>query len=283
MAGCDPDPALRMSLVEYRKRGAVASLKLDRPDKLNAITRGMLDEIGGLLDEIETDDDIRAVVLHGEGRAFSAGYDLDFEGYDEDNKEAQLRDDLRKDFYAVMRFWGFPKPVIAAVHGYCLGYAMEIAAACDIVIAGEGCRFGAPEVRFGSGIICMLLPWVVGQKHARELLLVGSDKVDASHAASIGLVNRVVPAEAVLDEALAMAREIALNDPVSVRLTKKALNLSVESGDLMTALEQALEIDVEIELTETPESVEFNRILDEEGPKAAIAWRAARLPKTDED
>jgi enoyl-CoA hydratase len=268
-----------MSLVEYSKKGAVACLKLDRPDKLNAITREMLDEIGEQLSAAEADDDVRAIVLHGEGRAFSAGYDLDFEGYDDGDAEAQLRADLRKDFDAVMRFWNFPKPVVAAVHGYCLGYAMEIAAACDIVIAAEGCRFGAPEARFGSGIICMLLPWMVGQKHARELLLVGSDRVDATRAAEIGLVNRVVAADRSFEEALATAGEIALNDPVSVRLTKKALNLSAESAGMLTALEQALEIDVEIESTETPESIEFNRILDEEGPKAAIAWRASRLPK----
>lgn len=272
-----------MSLVEYRQQGAVAFLKLDRPDKLNAITRGMLDELGEHLARAEADDDVRAIVLHGEGRAFSAGYDLDFEDYAGDDQKAQLRADLEKDFAAVMRFWNFPKPVICAVHGYCLGYAMEIAAACDITIAAEGCRFGAPEVRFGSGIICMILPWVVGQKHTRELLLVGSDKVDASRAESIGLVNRVVPAATLLDEALAMAREISLNDPVAVRLTKKALNLSTESAGLHAALEQALEIDVEIESTETPESVEFNRILNEEGPKAAIAWRAARLSQETEE
>ena len=268
-----------MSLVDYRQEGGVARLKLDRPDKLNAITREMLDEIGAHLSRAEADDDVRTVVLHGEGRAFSAGYDLDFDGYEEGDKEAQLRADLQKDFDAVMRFWDFPKPVICAVHGYCLGYAMEIAAACDITIAAEGSRFGAPEARFGSGIICLLLPWIIGQKHARELLLVGSDKVDAARAASIGLVNRVVPAESLLDETMAMAREIALNDPVSVRLTRKALNLSAETAGLRAALDQALELLVEIELTETPESVEFNRILDEEGPKAAIAWRAARLPQ----
>ena len=272
-----------MSCIEYRQRGAVACLKLDRPDKLNAITRVMLDDIERHLADAAADDDVRVVLLHGEGRAFSAGYDLDFEGYDEDDKEAQLRADLKRDFDSVMRFWDFPKPVIAAVHGFCLGYAMEIVAACDIVIAAEGCRFGAPEARFGSGIICMLLPWMIGQKHARELLLVGSDRVDSARAAEIGLVNHVVPADNVFETALDMAGEIALNDPVSVRLTKKALNLSVESAGLRSALEQALEIDVEIEMTETPESIEFNRILDEEGPKAAIAWRASRLPGAAED
>ncbi len=272
-----------MSFVEYRQEGGVARLTLARTDKLNAINREMLNDIGEHLDRAEDDEDVRAVVLHGEGRAFSAGYDLDFEVTDEGDKEARLRAELEQDFDAVMRFWDFPKPVICAVHGFCLGYAMEIAAACDMTIAAEGCRFGAPEARFGSGIICMLLPWIIGQKHARELLLVGSDRVDATHAASIGLTNRVVSPEALLDEAMATAREITLNDPVSVRLTKKALNLSLESAGLRPALAQALDLLVEIEMTETPESMEFNRILDEDGPKAAIAWRAARLPQGTED
>ena len=269
-----------MSLVSREKRGAVALLKLNRPEKLNAMTRPMLDELGAALVEAGQDEDVRAVVLAGEGRAFSAGYDLEVidEG-GEGSKEDRLRAALRQDFDSVMQIWRFPKPVVAAIHGYCLGYAMEIAAACDLSIAAEGCRFGVPEARFGSGVICLILPWIVGQKHARELLLVGSDRVDAARAEAIGLVNRVVAADSLLESALSLANDIALNDPVSVRLTKRALNAGLEATGLGQALEAALEIDLEIELTETPESVEFNRILEEEGPKAALAWRAAQLPR----
>jgi len=269
-----------MSLVNREKRGAVFLLKLNRPEKLNAMTRTMLDELREALVEAERDEDIRAVILAGEGRAFSAGYDLEvIEGEVEGSKEDRLRDSLRRDFDSVMHIWQFPKPVIAAIHGYCLGYAMEIAAACDLSMAAEGCRFGVPEARFGSGVICLILPWLIGQKHARELLLVGSDRIDASRAEAMGLVNRVVPADALLENAVALANEIALNDPVSVRLTKRALNSSLEAAGLRQALEAALEIEVEIELTETPESVEFNRILEEKGPKAALEWRAAQLPR----
>jgi enoyl-CoA hydratase len=269
-----------MSLVRYEKRGAIAILTLHRPEKLNAMTRAMLDELSAALVEAERDVDIRAVILTGEGRAFSAGYDLEVidEG-GQGSKEDRLRAALRRDFDSVLQIWQFPKPVIAAIHGYCLGYAMEIAAACDLSVAAEGCRFGVPEARFGSGVICLLLPWIIGQKHARELLLVGSDRIDSERAAAIGLVNRVVAPESVLESAMKMANEIALNDPVSVRLTKRALNASLEAAGLRRALEAALELDVEIELTETPESVEFNRILEEEGPKAALAWRAAQLPR----
>ena len=269
-----------MSLLIHENRGAVALLKLNRPDKLNAMTRPMLDELSDALEAIAHDDDIRVVVLAGEGRAFSAGYDLEMTDTPvEGSKEDRLRAELRRDFDTVMQIWNFPKPVIAAIHGYCLGYAMEIAAACDISVAAEGCRFGVPEARFGSGVICLILPWIIGQKNAREMLLVGSNRVDAARAEAMGLVNRVVAAEVLLDTAMELAREIALNDTVSVRLTKKALNVSLEVAGFRKALDEALELDVEIEMTDTPESIEFNRILEEEGPKAAIAWRAAQLPQ----
>jgi enoyl-CoA hydratase len=240
----------------------------------------MVDALGVALDKAAQDDDIRVLVLRGEGRAFSAGFDLGgATAIAKDERARYLRAELKRDFDVIMRFWDFPKPIVAAVHGYCLGSSMEITAVCDITIAAEGCRFGAPEVRYGSGIVCMILPWIIGLKNARELLLTGSDKVDARRAESIGLVNRVVAADSLAQEAYAVAEEISLNDPVAVRLTKKAINRSVEIAGLRQALDEALEVDIEIELTETAESIAFNRILEAEGPKAALRWRAAQLPK----
>ncbi len=269
-----------MSEVNYRKAGAVAQLTLNRPDKLNAITGDMLDAMTSALDAAAGDDDVRALVVHGEGRAFSAGFDLaGGEPEDGESPADHMRRELRKDFDAIMRFWDFPKPVIAAVHGYCLGSAMEVAAVCDITIAEDGCRFGAPEVRFGSGIVCMILPWIVGQKNAREMLLVGSDRIDAARALSMGLVNHVVDEGQALEKAVEMAREVALNDPLAVQLTKRAIKLNAEAGGMRDALEAALDIDIEIETTETPESKAFSEILEAEGPKAALAWRASQLPE----
>ena len=268
--------------VIYEKQGAVATLRLNRPEKLNAVNGEMLEAICAALETAENDDDVRVLILSGEGRAFSAGFDLDMGSPQKgESDETFMRRELRNIFDAIMRFWDFPKPVIAAVHGYCLGSSMEIAAVCDITIASDSCRFGAPEVRFGSGMVCLILPWIVGQKNAREMLLVGSDRIDAARAESMGLVNKVVPAEEVLNSAKAMADEIALNDPLAVRLTKKAINMSAEIAGIRKALENALEIDMQIETTETPESREFNRILGEEGPKAALRWRAAQLPQGD--
>ena len=240
-----------MSLVLYERHDAVASLTLNRPDKLNAVTAGMLDELEAALDRAEADDDVRVVILNGAGRAFSAGFDLGGEAALEgESKADHMRRELTRDFDAIMRFWDFPKPVIAAVHGYCLGSSMEISAVCDITIASEDCKFGAPEVQFGSGIVCMILPWIVGQKNARELLLVGSKDLSAERARSMGLVNHVVQADQLMDEALAMARTIAGNDPLAVSLTKKAMNIGVETAGLRQALQEALEIDILIESAE---------------------------------
>jgi enoyl-CoA hydratase len=158
---------------------------------------------------------------------------------------------------------------------------MELAVACDITLAADDCVFGAPEVQFGSGTVAMLLPWLIGPKHAKELLLTGDDRVPAERALALGLVNRVVPAARLMDEALALARRVAANDRLAVKLTKLAINRSLEAAGMRQALLQALELDVVIETTETPESREFNAILKRDGAKAAIAWRTARTDKAE--
>jgi enoyl-CoA hydratase len=257
--------------------GPIAILTLDRPDKLNAINAVMVAELGRALDVIEADPDVRVIVLRGEGRAFSAGFDLDM-GEDPSAEPIEfLRRELQKDFAAIMRFWDSPKVTISAVHKYCLGSAMEMAVACDITVAAEGCRFGAPEVRFGSGIVSLILPWVIGAKQAKELLLTGDDQVTAERALQMGLVNRVVPEADCFETALEIARGIAINDRVAVELTKQAINRSYDIMGMRQALLQALELGIAAEGIQTPESREFNAILEKQGPKAAIAWQEARL------
>ena len=256
--------------VEFEKRGSIAEIRLNRPDKLNAVNADMRSELDDALNKAEQNDAVRVIILSGNGRAFSAGFDLE-------SQSESITQELKEDFDLIMRFWDCPKPVIAAVHGYCLGSSMEISALCDITIAAEDCRFGAPEVRFGSGMVCLILPWIIGLKNAKELLLVGSTDIDARRAEAIGLVNRVVAPSALIDEARKLAGEIALNDPLAVRLTKEAIRRSLDIAGIRDALHDALEIDIEIESTETAESRAFNEILQSEGAKAALAWRAAQL------
>jgi enoyl-CoA hydratase len=132
-------------------------------------------------------------------------------------------------------------------------------------------------VRFGSGIVAMLLPWIAGPKAAKELLLTGQDRIGAARAQQLGIVNDIVPDEEVLARAEAVARDIVASAPASVRATKRAINRSYEIMGLRSALLQALEIDILIESGGGPQRAEFNRIRREEGLKAAIAWRDARF------
>jgi enoyl-CoA hydratase len=263
-------------LVRSERRGAVALLTLNRPDKLNAINVPVIEALDAALDAAEADDAVRAIVLAGAGRAFSAGFDLDI-GLGEGKPDpADVRRALENDFRVIMRFWDSPKPTIAAVHGYCLGSAMELALACDLTIAAEDCRFGEPEVKFGSGIVSLLLPWLAGPKAAKYLLLTGEDRATAAEMQAMGLVNRVVPAAGLIEEALALGTRIAANDAQAVRLTKQAINRSLDIGGMRQALLAALELDIEVETNETAESREFNERLKRDGAKAAIAWRAGR-------
>jgi len=263
-------------LVLLERRGSVALLTLNRPDKLNAINEPMIGALDTALDEAEADDAVRAIVIAGKGRAFSAGFDLDMGLGEGKSDPAAVRRALENDFRIILRFWDSLKPTIAAVHGYCLGSSLELAVACDLTIAADDCRFGEPEVKFGSGIVALLLPWLAGPKAAKYLLLTGDDRVSAADAQAMGLVNRVVPAASLLEEAVTLAKRIAANDAQAVRLTKRAINRSLDIGGMRQALLAALEIDVVIETNETAESREFNEIVQREGVKAAIAWRTGK-------
>ncbi|MGI9293202.1 MAG: enoyl-CoA hydratase/isomerase family protein, partial [Pseudomonadales bacterium] len=187
------------------------------------------------------------------------------------------RQELRADFDIIMRFWDCPKPTVAAVHKYCLGGAMEMALACDLTIAADDCRFGAPEVKYGSGIVALILPWLTGAKAAKEFLLTGDDTISAERFLNLGLLNKVVESEQLLAETKELARTIAGNDQLAVSLTKQAINRSYETMGMRQAMLQGLELDVLIETGETPESKAFNEIMQREGVKAALAWRAKRL------
>jgi enoyl-CoA hydratase len=257
--------------------GPVGLLTFNRPDSLNAFNGRMIDEVNALLDSVDKDDAIRALVVTGAGRAFSAGFDLK-EGADRPwGRVEHVAPVLKKDFDFIMRFWHFAKPTLAAVHGYAIAGACELALACDITVAAEGSRFGEPELRFGSGIVALLMPWFAGPKKAKEFLLTGNDRIDAADALACGLVNRVVPPAQLLEATLAIAREIAVNDRLKVAMTKRSINRSFEMMGLLAALDMGLDTDVLIESLETAESRRFREIRQSEGLKAALAWRDSRF------
>lgn len=261
------------------RHGPVAVITLNRPDKLNAISVKMIEEIHTALDEIEASDDVRALVLTGSGRAFSAGFDLKEGATQKRDGVKDWRRVLKFDIDFIMRFWHSPLPTIAAVHGPCLAGGCELSMACDITIADETARLGEPELRFGAAIVALMLPWLTNPKRAKEVLLTGNDRLTAREALEIGMINKVVPEGEHLTAALDMARTMAVMDPDAVRLTKQAINRTYEIMGLTSALDMGLDMGVQIEAIVTPERREFGRVLKEEGLQAALAWRESRFEK----
>jgi enoyl-CoA hydratase len=263
--------------IRLESSGAVALLTLARPERMNAIDKEMLCELQQALDAVEGDETIRALVVKGAGGNFSSGFDLKEQMETRPSGFEAWEQILDRDFSAVTRFWHLKKPTIAAVQGYCLAGGCELALCCDITIAAENAIFGEPELKFGAGIVVMILPWLVGPKRAKEIILTGADRITAPEAARLGLVNRVVPAAEVETAALALARHIAVIDPALVQATKRAINRSFEVMGLVEALDEALDIDLAIEGNGSDDKRAFMEIARKEGLRRAIAWRDARF------
>jgi enoyl-CoA hydratase len=198
---------------------------LNRPDKLNALSQGVRDEMLAHLTAIEADDSIGAVVITGAGeKAFIAGADIgEFEGRSPfDQREAMASPRV---FDAMA---SFPKPVIAMINGFCLGGGCELAMSCDLRIASDAARFGQPEIKLGlipGGGGTQRLPRLVGMGHAMRLILSG-DMIPAAEAREIGLVEMVVPATELREKTLELAGRIAAMSPLTLRVAKESLRAS---------------------------------------------------------
>ncbi|KAA0023608.1 crotonase/enoyl-CoA hydratase family protein [Antrihabitans cavernicola] len=215
-------------VVTVERVGNVALITLNRPDSMNAVNSALTVALGGAVEELNNDNDLRVGVITGAGRAFSAGADLKAIAkgeaiFDPDHPE-----------------WGFAglvrhfidKPLIAAVNGFALGGGTEIALACDLIVVSEEAKFGLPEVKRGlialaGGLI--RLPSQIPLKLALEVALTG-EPIDAATAARWGMVNRVVPPDQVVQVAMELAQTIAANAPLSVRASKRIMYRSAEFG-----------------------------------------------------
>lgn len=264
--------------------GPLRRLTLNRPDRLNALSSELVERLSEALADAAKEASVRVLILRGAGRAFCAGYDLKEEAEHEAEHGpldvAAWREELAHDVSRMLEIFDHPKPVIAEVHGYCLAGGCDLMMMCDVAVASDDAVFGEPEIRFGSGVVTMVMPWLIGARRAKELLLTGEDRIDAERAQTMGLVNRVVPRDRLEEEALALANEMAVLDPVALSLTKKAINRSLEVSGFREALWANVDLDAVIESAEVPERKEFNRIRAEQGLKAAIAWRDARFRET---
>jgi enoyl-CoA hydratase len=206
--------------VLYRCENGVAEVTLNRPRALNAINGAVHYGLLRALEQAAADDAIRSVVIRGSGRAFSAGGDL---------KAVAAGEDVGHPKRLGQAIWDLPKPVIAAVHGYCLGQAFEVAAVCDLTIAAASAVFGEVEINHGWGPPLPITPFALGLKQAKEVLLLG-DMITAEVALRMGIVNRVVADEDLDAEVAKITARIAGLKPEAVAGNKRLVNSRYEAA-----------------------------------------------------
>lgn len=210
------------------KKDVIGIIRINRPESLNALNIETLGEIRDAVTLLNNDEDIKVLIFTGEGKAFIAGADIK-QMKDMNEDEAGEFCSLGQKIFDIIE--NLDKPVIAAVNGFALGGGCELSMACDIRIASENAKFGQPEVNLG--IIpgfggSQRLPRLVGKSIAKELIFTG-DIIDAQTALHIGLANKVVAAENLLEEALAMAQKIAYKGPVAILIAKSVINRGMET------------------------------------------------------
>ena len=234
------------------------------------LLRELRDALTDAIAEASADDDVRVITIAGAGRAFCAGYDLS------ETAPATAwdwRDVLARDVEATLAIWSCPKPVIAQVHGYALAGGLELAMACDLIVAADDAQLGEPEIRFGSAPVTLLMPFLIGQKRTRELLMTG-DLISASEAERIGLINRVVPRDDLAAAVETLAEKLARVPPDVMAPTKLMLNRAMDAAGFAAAVEMGLDLQSFVNMSATAR--EFDRIVRADGLKAALAWRDQR-------
>ena len=228
-----------MDFVTYAVADRIATITVNRPDKLNALNDQTIAELGEAIDRARADEAVAGVILTGAGRAFVAGADIaEFAAQTPiEGRERALRGQV-----VFRRFETSPKPTIAAVNGFALGGGCELAMSCHLRIASEHAKFGQPEVKLGIGPGyggTQRLPRLVGKGRALQLLLTG-EMIDAAEAYRIGLVNRVVPAGELLDTTTALLKQMIANGPLAVaaciEAVDRGLEGSIDDGLLLEAV-----------------------------------------------
>jgi enoyl-CoA hydratase len=253
---------MEFECIIYEREENVATIKLNRPQVLNAMNKQLWLDFREALHDVRDDPKIKVLIITGEGRAFSTGADL------KDSKGRTLtayRDYLVHLQEISRELIRFPKPTIAAVNGYALGSGYELALACDIRIAGESGKFGSPEARVSSSVTggaMRLLQDLVGPGKARELLFT-CEYIDGKEAERIGLVNKTVADNKLIAAAKAMAKKIAENSGFSINIIKKGLNMSHE-----VSLEALMDYEIEGCLA-TVSTAERQEKLEEFGKRRA--------------
>ena len=250
-----PPPSLDDVL--YESKGDYGVITLNRLVVLNAINWSISRRLWSALDAAKADEGAKSIILTGAGRAFSAGGDIQSTPPPDDEATPGGME-------IVQRIWNSEKPIIAAVRGYAVGQGCEIAGMCDLTIAADDAVFGELQIRHGFGPPFLITPFLVGLKQAKEILLLG-ERINAEEAKRLGLVNRVVPKEQLMDEAVKIARQIASLPEKTVRMNKRLVNRAYEVGGFQEALDYRSAASLAEALGGDTRSSEHLNVLEREG------------------
>lgn len=261
----------------YEVARRIATITLNRPEKLNAISRQLQAELLEAIEEAERDDAVRVVVLRGAGRSFCAGYDLagsgDGVGASQSPSISADRDGLIQFINGWLRIWDARVPVIAQVHGHCIAGGSQLAVICDVTITAEEARIGAPALPLGAGFVSCFWAWQVGAKKAKELFFPVGSNISGAEAARLGLFNFAVPQAELEDRVREFAASVAKTPKEILVLQKHAMNRTEEIKGFRQAMLQGAEYDAIAHFTEPV--LAMNQSIRDLGLRGAIAaWNA---------
>jgi enoyl-CoA hydratase len=266
----------QFTTLDIRRAEGTCWISFNRPKVMNAFDRTQWLELNEALADAEEDETIRCVVLRGAGGNFSSGYDLpaaldELDGVPADGVRAHIRPGNQ----ACWRVWHFKKPVIAAIEGYCLGGAFELAMACDFVLAEENARLGEPECRVAASPPFLISPWVMGMRHAKEVLLTG-DVLSAARAERIGLINEVCEQGQIELRVKQWARKLSGFSSEIWYANKLAINRSYEIMGFNAAIGSGEDAFVALSFIPGAFKTELFERVQREGFSAAIKWAQSR-------
>jgi enoyl-CoA hydratase len=263
-----------MALVETSVDGRLGWIVFNRPEKLNALNPELFEGFTAAISQHIADDRVRCILIRGEGRAFSVGFDVDRGASDKRQRDRITAYEdwsgLRETVDRWLEVWRCPKPVVAAVHGYCMGLATQLAVCCDLTVVADDAVIGWPSLPLGGGLLGVVSLWLIGMKKARELSYIAGSRITGAEAAALGWANYSVPTDEVVPRATALAQRIAKTPPDLLRIKKRAINRIMDVQGFSEAITFGAEWDAIAH--DSPGMLEISTKVDELGVKEAIAW-----------
>jgi enoyl-CoA hydratase len=262
--------------IRLEDRGPLTWLVLNRPDKANALSAELLDEFSDALGRL-IDEGGPVIGVRGEGRGFSAGYDLEqVGGVNAQHDPVADRARLQRNLERYLAMWDHPKPIIAAVHGYCVAGATQMCVFADITVVADDARIGEPGLPIGGGYIAPTWAPLVGPKRAKELAFIPGNSIDGPTAVQWGWANHSVPADELLPAVEGLAARIAKTPPDVLRIKKLSINRAMEAMGVRQATASVAEMDALLHMS--PAVIELREWIAEVGLERALA--AYRVPAT---